>query len=1150
VLVTCHSSLVTVSALAQSQTTGRIAGTVKDPNGARIVGAEVIVTSLATAEERKDTTDAEGSYAVPLLSPGAYRVKVTSDGFNPALFDSARVVITETTTVNAELTVAGINVEQVTVRATPLIQAGGPQLGRVVDSRAVAELPLATRNFLQILALSPGTSVSLPNNTALGRNSQSVSVNGARRTQNNFEINGVDANRLDNNTAGAVAVPAPETIQEFKVQTSLYDATFGRGAGGSVQAVTRSGTNEFHGALYEYFRDDAFNANNPFLKAAGVERPVLKRSVFGGLLGGPVNTDRAFFFASYQGTRERNGASPNSLTPSVLIARGLTDDRSQQTLLATFRPRLQNGLPATSIHPAALALLNIKLPGGQFLIPTPQADGRYSGSAISTYREDQFNANVDYRAGEKDWLAVKFFFSKAPQFAALPNNAANVPGFGADQKNDNRLFSVQNIHTFGARTVNEARVGYSLIYSDSFGRHPVKDSDVGIRRANAGAYPGLGLIRIGPAGALGIGNADTNALTIGNAGTNVDLEFDNSAITLVDMLSITRGRHSVRTGGGIILYRTDVTSNNNRRGQIAFQGFNNFLLGLATSSVNGEGINTRFMRAADYSLFLQDDWRLSQKLTLNLGLRYELNLPPYETRGAISTFDPALYRPRMEVDASGNPVGPPVGGFVQAGNVIPRYDLADVSNVGQRVFTGVDPNNFGPRVGFAYSPLDSGRLTLRGGYGVYYSRPSTTHINNTTNAPPTYAISRSPAGALVRLEDPFAPLPSQDQFPAFVPGVLLSSSTFERRLRTPYFHQYNASLQYALPQDLLLEAAYVGTGGHNLFRNVRINQARLASAGRPVVNAVTGQAITTNTPANAVLRAPFQGADIAGFQQFQYTAESAYDSLQLSLTRRLSKGLQLLASYTYAKSLDNASGQGGFDTTTILGDQLDPRANRGVSDFDLTHRFVLSYLWDLPRPAFARGSAAGRRLLSGWQAAGIITAMSGQPFDVADSASGSFYFGANSGLSRPSWAPGATRDTAMSNVPPGYFFNPFAFVRPVLQTGHLIPSSNGAARAGAPGTDIGNVGRNVLRGPRQTNVEFSVIRRFPVGEAKSIEFRAEFFNLFNHVNLDTPVSNLNAAFVDPNTGQIINPGGLGDFGRINSTSNNPRLIQFALKLNF
>ena len=312
--------------------------------------------------------------------------------------------------------------------------------------------------------------------------------------------------------------------------------------------------------------------------------------------------------------------------------------------------------------------------------------------------------------------------------------------------------------------------------------------------------------------------------------------------------------------------------------------------------------------------------------------------------------------------------------------------------------------------------------------------------------------------------------------------------------------------------------------------------------------------ITTNTPTNATLRAPYQGADIAGFQQYQSTAESAYNSLQMSLTRRLSKGVQLLASYTYAKSLDNASGaRDSTDGTPILGNQFDPRANRGVSNFDRTHRFVLSYLWDLPRPAFAERSRAGRVLLSDWQVAGIVTAMSGLPIDIVDTGAGSFYFGPNSGLSRPSWAAGATRQTAMTNVPAGYYFNPLAFVRPVIQPGQPIPSSNGEAIANAVGTDIGNVGRNVLRGPRQSNVDFSVIKRLLVGESKNIELRAEFFNLLNQVNLANPVSNFSAvpvSSIDRNTGQIINPGNLGDFGRINSTSNNPRLIQLAVKFNY
>ena len=1145
--------LCTSPAFAQSQTTGRISGSVKDQRGALISGAEVTVSSKATAEKRKVTTDAEANYTVPLLPPGIYRVRITANGFNSTLFDSVQVVITETTTVNAKLTVAGVIVDPVTVHITPLIQKDGPQLGRVVDSRAVSELPLATRNFTQILALSPGTSVSLPDNTALGRNSQNVSVNGARVTQNDFEINGIDANNLTTNAAASVAVPAPESIQEFKVQTSLYAATFGRGGGGNVQAITKSGSNSFHGAAYEYFRNDALNANNPFLKAAGITRPTLQRNVFGGLLGGPIKADKLFFFISYQGTHERNGASPNSLTSGVLIAAGLTNDRSQQTLLTTFRPRSAPGAPpATSINPVALALLNAKLPNGQFVLPTPQADGHYSGSAISRFREDQFNTNVDYRINDKDWLAVRFFFSNAPQFFALPVGGANVPGFGADQKQNNRLISVQNIHMFSPRTINEARAGYSFVRGDTSGQNPLKDSDLGIKRTNASAYPGLGLIRIGPTA--------TNGVAIGNAGTNVDTKTDQSATTLVDILSTTRGRHTIRAGAQAILYRNTLTANNNRRGTIAFQNFNNFLLGVANNSVYGDGINTRILRAADYSFFFQDDWKISQKLILNLGLRYELDLPPLETRGALSTFDPSLYRPRMEVDSSGNPVGPPIGGFVQAGNVIAQYDLTDVPNVGKRLLTSVDPNNLAPRIGFAYSPLDTGRLVVRGGYGIFYSRSSTAYVGISINSPPLYTIRRSPTGATVPLADPFFPLPSQDQFPAFVKGVALAGQIFDRGMRTAYFHQYNAGVQYTLSRDLLVEVAYVGTRGLNLIRDVAINQARLASPQRPIINAVTGQVITTNTPAatNIALRAPFQGVEAGSFLQIQSTAQSSYNSLQMSLTRRLSKGLQFLASYTYARSIDNASGGSDStgevrDTINIAGNQLDNRANRGVSDFDRTHRFVLSYLWDLPRPAFSMRSTAGRLLFSNWQLAGIVTVMSGLPIDITDGGAGSFYglSGGNNSLVRPSWAPGATTNTAASNIPAGYFFNPLAFVRPTVLTGQVIPSSNGAAIAGATGTDFGNVGRNVLRGPGQSNVDFSVIKRFTFRESKNLELRAEFFNLFNRVNFANPISNLNAVqstSIDLNSGRII--GSSGDFGRIVSTSNNPRLIQFAIKLNF
>ena len=702
----------TSTAFAQSASTGRILGTVVDQNSARVVWAEITVENEATGEKRQTKTDKEGNYTVPLLTPGQYLVSIRATGFAPTVFQRVQVVITETTTLDAQVVPAGPHTEP--LRIDSALQRDGPYLGRVVDSRTVSELPLATRNFTQILALSSGTSVALPDNTALGRNSQNVSVNGSRVTQNDFEINGIDANNLTTNAASLLAVPAPETIHEFKLQTSLYDATFGRAGGGNLQAVTRSGGNDFHGSAYEYFLNDALNSNNPFLKAAAVARPKLQRNIFGGLIGGPLKSNRLFFFASYQGTHERNGASPNSLTSNILIAPGLTDDRSQQRLLTIFRPRLPNGTFATSINPVALSLLNARLPDGQFLIPTPQADGHYSGSIISTHNENQFNANFDYQIRSSDRLAVKFFFSNTPQFLGLAGGA-NVPGFGADFTQQNRLVSVQHIHILDPQTVNEVRAGYNFIRGNSVGEEIFKDSDFGIKRANANDFPGLGSIRIGATG--------TNAIAIGNAGTNIDAGNEQSSTTFVDILSLIRRRHSVRLGGGVIYYRNTLNANNNRRGTIAFQSFNNFLIGAVNNSVYADGINVRVLRATDYSFFVQDDWKLSSRLTLNLGLRYELDMPPYETHGRMSTFDPALYRPRMEVDNTGSPVGPPVGGFVQAENVDPQSDLPEAPNVDKRLLTSIDPNNFAPRFGFAFSPLDSGRLVLRGGYGSFIRDP-------------------------------------------------------------------------------------------------------------------------------------------------------------------------------------------------------------------------------------------------------------------------------------------------------------------------------------------------------------------------------------------------------------------------------------------
>ena len=605
-----------------SQTTGRIAGTVKEQSGAVIVGAEVLVASESSGDERKVITDQAGDYSVPLLSPGVYRVTIRARGFAEAIYGNVNVTITETTFVNVDLALGVIAGGSVTVSAAmPLVQASGPQLGRAVDSRAVSELPLATRNFTQILGLSTGAATYLADSTFLGRNTQTISVNGARVTQNSFQLNGIDATTMG--TAGSilVAVPAPETVQEFKVQTSLYDAAFGRAGGGNIQMVTRSGSNSPRGAVYEYFRNEALNANNPFLKAADISRPVLKRQVFGATFGGPIRKYATFFFLSYQGTRERNGASPlNSVSSGVLTAPGLTADRSEAALRSAFQ--------MVFIHPVALALLNARLLDGQFAIPTPRADGRYYGSAVSSFREDQFNANADHHMTAKDWLSLKVFFANGPSSAALPTfkgSGANVPGFGVDQEQNNRVIVVQNLHAFNSTSLNDTRIDYTWNRNYAWPLEPVRDADIGIRRANAAELPGLPLIRIGTA-AGGIVIGTPSSVTPATAFTG----------TLADTVAINRGSHSVRAGGEFRLNGVNLHFNTFNRGQIDFLSFQDFLSGTANVSIYGSGLADHNTRAADYNFFFAG--RLEDFAPVNVEPRITLRARPAGLRYAWPAF--------------------------------------------------------------------------------------------------------------------------------------------------------------------------------------------------------------------------------------------------------------------------------------------------------------------------------------------------------------------------------------------------------------------------------------------------------------------------------------------------------------------------------
>jgi hypothetical protein len=702
------------------------------------------------------------------------------------------------------------------------------------------------------------------------------------------------------------------------------------------------------------------------------------------------------------------------------------------------------------------------------------------------------------------------------------------------------VVSLQEIHIFSPTTVNETRFGYNFIRRDELSREPLNDQDLGIKRVSASEFPGLPLIVL----ARGSG---------GSFGTNNLLVHGISpSMSFMESLSLQRGRHYLRIGGEVRRSQWQVVGAVASYGEIDFASFQDFLTGNTEFSVLGTGFSHVDFRTTDYHVFAQDEWKLGRGFTLSLGFRYELNPPPYETKGLIGGFDPLLYKPRMEVDPDGWPVGPPAQGIIEAYNA--PYSMAGVTRVGKRVLKSVDPLDFAPRVGFAWAPLSSGRLALHGGYGLFYSRPSFLYLGLNYFAPPFFQIS---AFGGQPLQDPFPGAPATNTFPVVQSGIPIAATAVDRNNRNPYFEHFNAGAQYELLPNTALQVAYAGSRGLRLMRGLPINQARIASPSHPVVNAVTGQTFTVNTVGDASLRAPLQDVDSAGFYQNQTSAASTYHSLQVALNRRMSRGLQLSLAYTFSKSIDDASNpggganldgkpdrSGGLDSANTWGNYLDPRSNRGLSDFDRTHTVALSYVWSIPTPAFSRRFAGGTHLLSDWQIAGTVEVMSGLPVDVIDPEGASLY-----GLlgARPDWAAGAGRKTVFRNVPTGYYFNPYAFSRAIIQAGQPIPSAHDVtALAGDTGTDFGDVGRNPLRGPRQSNFDFSVSRRFRLKESADLEVRADFFNVLNHPSRDNPVSDISLANFDE-TGNITDP---GLFGRVLGFASSPRIVQLAVKINY
>ncbi|HEY0049102.1 MAG TPA: TonB-dependent receptor, partial [Pyrinomonadaceae bacterium] len=765
-------------------TTGQISGTVTDQNGAVVQGAGVTLSNQETGLSRQATTGGDGIYSFQLLPPGRYKVEVTASGFQKTEAEAV-VNITQTTTLDVQLGVTG-GTSNVTVEAeAPVLQTETSQNGRVIEGATLRQLPLPTRNFQQLLTLQAGAQSSVSNNTELGRGDATISVNGQRTTSNSVRINGIDANSIGTNSTPNIAVPATDSLQEFVVQTSLYDASNGRNSGGNVEAVTRSGTNQFRGNVYYFFRDRNLTANEPFLKGRGLDKPEFSRHQYGMTLGGPVVRDRLFFFGSYQGTREKNGYSlVNSLT-SPIVPAGLRDDnRTAAALAATF------GVPVANINPVSVAILNARLPSGQFAIPSSGAAGLAANagvvvpqSGVSRFRENQFNANGDFVVSDKHNISAKFFVADNPtfqanyNFAGLGNGERQLIGFGGDLTIKQKLYSITDNYIFSSNVVNQARFGFNRLRVTSVPEEPFTAAQFGITSSLASLFPGAPTIQV----------AGLDSQFFFGSAPLADQSSRINGYNFSDVLSVTRGNHRLRFGGEYRFSQVKFYFNAFSRGQIIFAGFNNFLTGTGTSLL-GSGVFDRYFKVTDTNFFVQDDWKINNRLTLNIGLRYDLYGLPVENQGRLVNF---LFD-QVRVGTTAAPALSP-NGFVQAEG----GQLAGVPTV-EKTLVPVDKNNFAPRIGFAYVLDEKLKMVARGGYGIYYDRISTRFANTQLFNYPYFALGVGLPGILRTLQNPFIPLPTPSQFPtaATIPsplaplspivGVPIAGVYVDPELQTPY----------------------------------------------------------------------------------------------------------------------------------------------------------------------------------------------------------------------------------------------------------------------------------------------------------------------------------------------------------------------------
>jgi hypothetical protein len=1025
---------------ARAQNVGAsIQGTVTDASGQAIAGAHVAVRNVGTGDARELVTEATGRYHAPLLPPGEYEVKVAATGFQTVERRGIRLTVGQDGVVNVALEIGKMSEELVVAGDVSRVNLTSGAVSGLVGEKEIRDLPLNGRSFQQLALLQPGVQAALAaGNDVIGGRTPKISINGARPEQNNFLLDGTDINNVYNKTPGSAGgvLLGVEAVLEFQVLTNAYSAEFGRSAGGVINAVTRSGANDYHGSLFEFHRNSALDARN-FFDPPSRPKPDFTRNQFGAVLGGPIKKDRTFFFAAYEGLIERLGVTGVTAVP---------DDNARRGILPGGR--------TVTLHPAIPAYLDLLF---------PHANGRSLGGGAAEYLftesqptdEHFFQARLDHRLSARDTVFVRTTYDRGDVDRFSPDKP---PINFQPERTRNTYVTVEHQHTFSSSLLNLLRIGLNRSVSLADNHRTV---DV---PASMSWIPG------DPFGYLTIRGMVTEMAGDFRLPRDDRLNNWQAGNTLV----WTRGRHSARLGVQAQYLQFDQHTTSQVGGIVNFASLESFLQGRPLSvdfAVPGKIDPDRRYRQWLFAAFVQDDVRLHPRLSANIGLRYEFVTTPSEADGKISNLrsvsDPALT----------------VGG--------PWHQNPSLKN-------------FAPRLGLAWDPFGSGQTSVRAGFGLFYDEilPKYYFFSGSLNPPFTTRTSIP--------NPPFPNVVASFNSNAYIRAQL---QTVNYDLQTPYIVQFNASVQRALPGDWDVMVGYVGSRGKNLLR---LGDANLAP--ETLVNGVKVYQPQLGR----------RNANFTGIWQRMTDAASFYNSLQVAVQKRFTHGWRTQLSYTFSRSVDDSSGINSQDFSNVVQygmDWYDPLSDRGLSAFHATHNLTFNGTWDLPFARSSRGLAAA--LFKGWQLNNVTTLRTGHPFTVqlGFNRSGNLNTTSFSMHDRPDLKPGCSNNPVLGGPDRYWDVNCFQ-----LQ----------------PANTRGNLGRNTLIGPGLVSVDLSLVKGFELGRGRTLQLRAECFNLPNHPNFAVPSGRTAFTGVNPDGSPIAAP----TWGRITSTVTTSRQVQLGLKLVF